>query len=74
MTARKPTTNNNIRDLIDDLRLEIKSDIKDLSIKVDNIDKAQAVSSTKVGMIVAAISLVVSALVSAMVARVKGGL
>lgn len=77
--APKTTSNTDIRDLIDKLRLEVKSDIgavardvKELGTKVDNIDKAQAVSSTKISMIVAGISIIVSAFVSTVVAGAKG--
>lgn len=79
MTAKRPPTNGDIFSLVNDQRLENKEDLKELSnkidalaAKVDTIDKAQAVSSTKLGMLVAAISLVVSAIVSGILAQVKG--
>ncbi len=77
MTPRTPTTIDNIRDLLDKLRLEVKSDIRDVSTKVDglankvdNIDRAQAVSSTKVGILITGITVVVSAIVTIIVNRV----
>lgn len=82
---KRPTTNDNIRDLIDDVRnqindqrLETKADIRDLARKVDalankvdKIDKAQAVDATKIGAIVGGISLVVSAIVSVLIESVR---
>lgn len=75
------TSNDTIRDLIDRNRLESKSDMNqlfsklearfdELSLKVDGIDKAQAVSSTKISMIVAGISIVVSSTVGLLFKRI----
>lgn len=75
MPNTKSTTNNNLRDLIDNriesLRLEMKSDIKELSGKVDALATKQAVSSTKIGMLIAAITIVVSAVTSTIVNTVR---
>ncbi len=65
-------TNGDIYKLINDLRLEVKGDLKELTEKVEKIDTAQAVSSTKIGMIVAGIALVVSAIVSALISQLRG--
>ncbi len=67
-----PRTNGEIYKLINDLRLEMKGDLEKLTEKVEKIDTAQAVSSTKIGMIVAGIALVVSAIVSAVVSQLRG--
>lgn len=70
----KSTSNNDISKAITDLRLEIKDDIKDLSTQVENIRISQAVSSTKIGAIVAGISILVSAMVSAIAAQIRSKL
>lgn len=80
MTAtRRPTTNDNIRDLINDLRLELKSDIKDvasqvttLSAKVNDNEVKQAVSSTKLGALIAGITITVSGITTVIVDRLTG--
>lgn len=77
MAARRAPTNGNIRDLLEDLRLEMKSDIKDVATQVAALDKTvqenalkQAVSSTKVGMLITAITLVVSAATTFLINRI----
>lgn len=79
MTPRQPTTNDNIRDLIDNLRLELKGDIKDVSSKVDALDRTvsenalkQAVSSTKIGMLITGITLIVSAVTTVVMEKITG--
>lgn len=73
------TSNDNIRDLIDNLRLELKGDIRDVSNKVDTLDRTvsenalkQAVSSTKIGMLITAITLVVSAVTTVIMEKITG--
>lgn len=78
MTA-KSTSNGDIRDLIDNLRLELKGDIRDVSNKVDTLDRTvqdnalkQAVSSTKIGMLITGITLVVSAVTTVIMEKLTG--
>lgn len=80
MTAKRPATNNNIRDLINDVRLELKSDIGKISDKVDGLNKTvtdneikQAVSSTKIGMLIAGITILTSAITTIAISRLTRG-
>ncbi len=72
----KLTTNNNLRDLIDNkidsLRLEVKGDIKGVSDKLDDLSIKQSVSSTKIGMLIVGISLVTSGIVTALLDMLRG--
>lgn len=74
--SRSPTTNDNLRDLIDQkidsLRLEVKADIKGVSDKLDDVAIKQSVSSTKVGMLIVGISLVTSGIVTAILDMLRG--
>ncbi len=79
MTAKRTTSNGDIRDLIDTLRREIKSDIKDVSDdvaalrrEVANNELKQAVSSTKIGMIVAGIAVVASSIWTILLNKMAG--
>jgi hypothetical protein len=83
MASKPRATNDYIRDLIEDrfdkLRQETKSDLKDIYTKIDDLDKTvsdnalkQAVSSTKIGMLITGITLVVSATVTAFMNKVSG--
>lgn len=76
MTSNRPT-NGDIYKLTNDLRKEIKGDIKDVAeqlialskIVTDNEIK-QAVSSTKIGMLITGITIVVSAVTTILVDRI----
>ena len=77
--AKRPTTNDNIRDLIDNLRLELKGDIKDVANQVSTLDRTvsenalkQAVSSTQIGMLITGITLVVSAITTVIMEKITG--
>ncbi len=79
MTAKRPTTNDNIRDLLEDLRLEVKADIRGVSDDVKDLRKTvtdneikQAVSSTKIGMLITGITLVVSAITTVIMEKLTG--
>lgn len=76
-------TNADIYDLVDkrinSLRLEIKDDIKDVSKQitdlttvVNNNSIKQAISSTKLGMLITSIALVVSAMTTIAVDKIVG--
>lgn len=74
--ARQPTTNDNIRDLLNNLRLELKGDIQGVSDKVESLNKTvndnelkQAVSSTKLGMLITGITIVASAITTIIMGR-----
>lgn len=75
MAAKRNATNGDIYSLVDtrvtNLRLENKGDIKDLSdkidafykdlsTKIDNLNTKQAVSSTKLGMLITGIAVISS--------------
>lgn len=77
MAPRRPTTNDNIRDLLDALRLELKADIQKVSDKVESVDKTvsnnalkQAVSSTKIGFLIAGITIIVSSITTIIIERI----
>lgn len=77
MVVRRPTTNDNIRDLLDALRLELKADIQKVSDKVESVDKTvsnnalkQAVSSTKIGFLIAGITIIVSSITTIIIERI----
>lgn len=79
MTAKRPTSNGDIRDLINDLRLELKGDIRDVANQVTALDKIvsdnevkQAISSTKIGMLITGITVVVSGITSIVIERLTG--
>jgi hypothetical protein len=83
MPAKHPTTNDNIRDLIDtkfeSLRLELKDDIKGVSNDVValrrdvvNNELKQAVSSTKIGMLITGITIIVSAAITLLINKIGG--
>lgn len=79
MTAKRHPNNGDIRDLINDLRLELKSDIKDVASQVTALDKIvtdnevkQAISSTKIGMLITGITIVVSGITSIIIERISG--
>lgn len=75
--------NNGLRDLIDSrfdaLRLETKGDLKDIYDKIDELDRTvqknalkQAVSSTKIGMLITGITLSVSAITTVVINLIRG--
>lgn len=78
MSAKVPS-NGDIRDLINDLRLELKGDIKDVASQVMALEKTvtdneikQAVSSTKIGMLITGITVVVSGFTTIIIERITG--
>lgn len=76
-------TNGEIYDLIDrrveNLRRELKTDLKDLATSVEGVKSdvsklsiAQAISATKIGTLIASISIVVSATVTVLISKLTG--
>lgn len=76
---KQNATNVDIYNLVDNLRRDIKSDIKDvadqvsaLSNKVNDNEVKQAVSSTKIGMIITGITIGMSTLTTILVDKITG--
>lgn len=74
-------TNGDIYKLLSDLRLELKGDIGKVADQVSALDKTvsdnevkQAVSSTKIGMLITGITLTVSAATTVFVEKITGGI
>lgn len=64
---------------MDKLRLELKGDIKDVASQVSDLNKVvteneikQAVSSTKIGLLITGITILVSGVVTLVVDKVIG--
>lgn len=79
MTNKQNATNADIYSLVDNLRRDIKSDIKDvadqvsaLSNKVNDNEIKQAVSSTKIGMIITGITIGMSTITTIIIDRLTG--
>lgn len=77
--TKRAVTNDDIRDLMDKLRLELKGDIKDVASQVSDLNKVvteneikQAVSSTKIGLLITGITILVSGVVTLVVDKVIG--
>lgn len=72
-------TNGDIYKLMNDLRLELKSDIRTVSDQVSDLSKTvsdneikQTVSSTKIGMLITSITIVASAITTIIVDKITG--
>lgn len=79
MASKTSRSNNNIYALVNDLRLELKGDIKgvgdqvaELATTVNENEVKQAVSSTKIGMLITGITLVVSAITTVLINSILG--
>lgn len=70
--SNKPTTNDNIRDLIDARFDKLSDKIDVLSDRVSKNEVKEAVSSTKIGMLIVGISLVTSGIVTAILDMLRG--
>lgn len=75
----RQTTNGDIYNLMNDLRKELKSDIRDVSSQVEDLRKTvsenevkQTVSATKLGMLITTITIIASAITTIVVDRITG--
>jgi hypothetical protein len=76
---KRSASNGDIYKLLSDLRLELKSDIKDVATQVTDLSKTvndnevkQAVSSTKIGMLITGITISASAITTIIMDKVTG--
>lgn len=78
----KPIDNSQIYNLVNQARLEGKSDLKDLADKLESyvnssnarlssLETSEAVSKTKIGLLVAGISLACSFIMSVLIGRIR---
>lgn len=79
MATRRPATNDNIRDLMNDMRLELKGDIGKVADQVTKLSQTvndneikQAVSSTKIGMLITGVTIAMSTLTTVVVDKITG--
>lgn len=64
-------SNDKIYNAINDLRKELKADIKAVDDKVDKVMIAQAVDKTKIGTLIAGITIIVSSVCTVVVENIK---
>lgn len=64
-------SNRELMDAINSVRLELKGDIKGVDDKVNTLATSQAVDKTKLGALVSALSIIISAVVTVVVENLK---
>lgn len=79
MSGKRDATNGEIYNLLSSLRLELKSDIKDVADQVTDLNKRvnnnevkQAVSSTKLGVLITGITIGMSGVTTLIVDKLTG--